>query len=308
VLSILGLSVWFMWTKLAAGVEDVVRSGIRFSAWRIAVAWACVTACTGLGALAWVLLVRGLGGKLGTAKGMQIHLVSNLAKYVPGFVWSYAGKAYLATEQGVSAGVAVLSVLVEFAILYVSGAAFAVLCLPFSGLVDWPIAFSLAFQATGALLAVGAIAALPRLGRRAGRALARARPEWERAARLNWPQLAWALAIFGFAWVLLALGFGVLDTDAAGVLGLPGWAELSRRAFALVAALLVGQIVLFIPMGLGVRESVFVALLSPALPVAFVLVAALVFRLAMMIGEAVWALGMTVWPKIAPNPQNNTNG
>jgi len=307
-LVILSLSVWFMWTRLAAGFGDVIRSGIRFAAWRIAVSWACVTACTALGAFAWVLLVRALGSSLDMVRGTQIHLISNLVKYVPGFIWSYAGKAYLSIERGVSTSVAVLSVLIEFVILFVSGFAFAVLFFPFSGLVAWPVGFGLWFQAIATLVVVGAIAGLPLTGRKVAAAFVRARPDWRGIERINWNQLALVLAIFVLAWGLLALGFSVLDTTAGSASGLPGWVDLSRRAFALVAALLVGQVVLFIPMGIGVRESVFVVLLSPTLPPAFVLIAALVFRLEMMIGEVVLALGMTLWLKITSNGQNNTNG
>ena len=151
VLVVVSLSVWFMWTRLETGLADVVRSGIRFSVWRIAVSWVCVTVCSALGAAAWALLVRSLGADLGLVRGMHIHSVSNLGKYVPGSIWSYAGKAYLSMEQGVAAGVAVLSIAVEFVILYFTGFAFAVVCLPFSGLVDWPLRFGLWFQGAATL-------------------------------------------------------------------------------------------------------------------------------------------------------------
>ena len=308
-LGFLAAVVWFIWKQVSGGYAAVTTAGLSLEPWRLAVSWFCTAAATALGAWEWVLLVRALGGQLDLAEGMSIHLTSNLAKYVPGFIWSYAGKGYLAVRQGVPAGIATVSIAGEFAIVYICGALLAVLSLPFSDLISLPLGGRASLQMIAVSAAVLVIIGLPPLVRRlALRArVTRTQPEPFLSAR--WPRIAFVMAAVLMTWCLLAFGFSVLYGQPLS----GGWSHLLRHSIALVGAMLLGQIAFFAPTGVGVREAVLVALLASQGSAAEVLILAVVFRLEMIVGEIVCALVamLAVRIKSARNSRsqpNNTNG
>ena len=147
-LAILIVCIWFIWQQVSGSYSEVLESGLHLAPGHLVISWFCITAATALGAWEWTLLVRAMGGKLDLVQGMSIHLMSNLAKYVPGFIWSYAGKGILAVRQGIPANIATLSIAAEFAIVYICGALLVVLALPFSGIISLPLGARTMLQAT----------------------------------------------------------------------------------------------------------------------------------------------------------------
>lgn len=308
-LAILAVCAWFIWGQVSGSYAAVAASGLWLEPQRLAISWICTTVATSLGAWTWVLLVRTLGGQLDLARGMSIHLTSNLAKYVPGYVWSYAGKGILAVRQGVPASIATLSIAAEFAIVYISGAALVLLALPSSGVISLRpgglAVLQLASIGAAGLLLVG----LPYLAQRMAFQTKSAYPLLKSLSDARWSRVTLVMFAVLMTWCLLVFGFGVLY-------GQPwsgGWSHLLRHAVALVGALLLGQIAVFAPTGLGVRETVLVALLATEGNATEVLVLAVVFRLEMIVGEVVCALIAVAMVKTrgarkAGSRANNTNG
>ena len=309
-LGILTTSVWFIWKQVSSGYAAVTTVGLSLEPWRLIISWFCTMAATGLGAWAWVLLVRALDGKLDLADGMSIHLTSNLAKYVPGFIWSYAGKGYLAVRRGVPASTATLSIAAEFAIVYVSGALLATISLPFSDIITLPVGFRIALVA----LSIGAVGALilgiPSLARRMALGSKATTSLFEPLLSAVWPKIGFAFMAVLVTWCLLALGFSVLY----GLSTADGWSHFLRHSVALVGALLLGQLVFLAPTGVGVREAIFVALLAVDSNAANVLILAVVFRMEMILGEVLCAIVAAAVVRILRARQNrcrshnNTNG
>lgn len=308
-LGVLGISTWFIWKQMSSGYAVISLADLSIDPHRLLVSWLFVTAATALGAWEWLLLVNALGGDLHLAPGMSIHLTSNLFKYVPGFIWPYAGKAYLASRHGVPASIAVLSIAFEFGIVYLTGVLVLLLSLPFSGIVSWPMGQRLAFQVGAILLAVVSIASIPHVGRRLARQFERTSVAQDLKDRTNWTQVAFVVGAVLATWYMLGFGFSILFSAVS-----PGdWQNMLRQTFALASALLLGQIVLFVPTGLGVREAALVALLAVGDIAALVVILAVVFRIEMMVGEVICALvALTVSrffaPRRADSGQNNTNG
>jgi uncharacterized membrane protein YbhN (UPF0104 family) len=285
-LGALAVSIWFIWKQISAGYTAISIADIHLDLERLTVTWLCTAAATALGAWEWVLLVNALGGDLDLAHGMSIHLTSNLVKYVPGFIWSYAGKAYLTTRHGVSTNIAVLSITGEFVIVYFSGVLLMLLCLPFSGLVSWTLGQRLAFQ-VGAIVLTGiSIVMIPVIARWSARRGAHAGATLDLLRKTNWSRVAFVMVAVLLTWCLLGFGFSVLY----GQVSSDGWSHLLRHSFALASALMLGQVVFFAPTGLGVREAVLVALLAMGDTTTWVVILAVVFRIVMMVGEVVCAL------------------
>jgi len=206
-------------------------------------------------AVIWGRMVSDLGGpRLPGWTSVQLFMVANLGRYVPGKVWQIAGLAALARRRGVPASTATAAAVLGQGLALVAATAVGL-----GALVGGPT--RLASWAPWAAAAVGAgvvLGLLPPVFRRLA-AL------WFRLARQEEPEglgslqaLGW-LALYGVNWVVYAVAFWMLVAS----LGVD--APLLPVASAFAAAYVLGYVMIFAPAGLGVREGFLVALLTPHL-------------------------------------------
>lgn len=87
-----------------------------------------------LSVLAWQQLVLGIGGRLTYREALAVWMLSNVARLLPGTVWQWLGRVYLAGTHGIKPVVASVAVAYEIAILVVSALLVGFLTLPL-----WPI-------------------------------------------------------------------------------------------------------------------------------------------------------------------------
>lgn len=285
VVTVVAVCSWFIWKQASGGYQTVLMAGLRIPPWRILASWLCTAAATALGAWEWVLLVHALGGELELTRGISVHLTSMLSKYLPGAIWPYAGKAYLTTREGVTAGIASLSVVGEFGIVHFAGVLTMILSLPFSDFVRASAPERVALQAIAIAITMISILAVAVLGKRwapSKKNAAGADLAWQP----NWSRVALVLAAVLATWWLLGLGFSILYGPSTS----PWWQHLARYTFVLAAGLLLGRIAFFLPTGLGLREAIIVALLASSSDATLVVVLAIIFRLEMLAGEILSAL------------------
>ena len=96
----------------------------------IAIAFVLMLSMSVTTAPLWLIIYRGLGGKVGTPTGIRIFLVTNIGKYLPGKVMHAAGRVALLGERGQSASIGVTSVLVELALSLLGAALVSVISIP----------------------------------------------------------------------------------------------------------------------------------------------------------------------------------
>jgi glycosyltransferase 2 family protein len=208
--------------------------------------------------------------------GARIWFLSNLARYVPGNVWSFVGAVELARREGVARPVT-LAVMAYTQVLSVGVALLAGLPVL---LAEWA---RLGRPALLGAVAVAVVAGVAAAFRRQLLALARRRlPGLDGADLVPAPGTI-ALLVIGYAayWAVTGLAFAALVASAYRLS--PGDVPLVVAAYA--AAYAVGFLSLLTPAGLGVREGVLVVALSPVLPAGPALVVALVSRVWMMVAE-----------------------
>jgi len=82
-------------------------------------------------ALGWNLILRVLGGKLGYKRALKIFFITDLAKYVPGKVWTIVGKVYLCAKEGIPIAKTSASVVIQPLIQVIAGILMFLLSLPF---------------------------------------------------------------------------------------------------------------------------------------------------------------------------------
>ena len=175
--------------------------------------------------LVWLEILRRLGARP-RAWWAAIFLQAQLAKYVPGSIWHYAGRGVLARDRGLPLRAVGVSLPVELAASLCGALAFVVLLAGWPGLI-------------GVAAAIGLLAAVAR--RRHGATGA----------------VPSAAVLYAAAWPLIGASFWM---TAHAFVDVPA-DDLAVYTGAFAAAWIVGLVAVYAPGGLGVREAVLVVLL-----------------------------------------------
>jgi uncharacterized membrane protein YbhN (UPF0104 family) len=277
--AVLAVVAGFFVATLAARWNDVISLKWRLEPWLFAVATVLLALSYGLVACLWGLALGRAAGTRLTA-GARIWFLSNLARYVPGNLWSYVGAVELARREGVARRVT-LSVMALTQLLSVGVALLAGL----------PVLLAerarLGRPALLGAVVVVVAAGLAALLRRQLLALARRRLPGLDLADLTPSAATVALLVVGYAvyWAVTGLAFATLVASMYPL----DVSDVPLVVAAYAAAYAVGFLALLTPAGLGIREGVLVVALAPVLPAGPALVVALVSRLWMMLVEAAGA-------------------
>lgn len=224
----------------------------------------------------WALLLHSVGGgRAETGGAVRVWLLSMLTRYIPGNVWHILSRIALADTLGVAKTHVLTSATIEQVLTILGALALAGATLPF-----WGIAPSIESWLL-LLLPVGMLLLHPRI---LGSVLA-----WA-ALRLRRPALAWHYRYQEIIWLLLAYTAATFWAGLALALLLWGLTPVTLAQLPLVlgaSALswVVGYLSFLTPSGLGVREAALVALLAQVYPLPVAIVASLLFRLVITLGE-----------------------
>lgn len=223
---------------------------------------------------AWLAVLRGWGQRLPYLAGAKIWCVSNLGRYLPGKVWSVAGLAVLAERAGVQGWAAAASAIALQALAVGTGGLVVAAAAPAS-VPGWMLAVALVFGAATVLALVWepgprlASGLMPRVSMQALPVTTAVG-----ATLITW--LSW----LGYGVAFWLLGRGLVPADLS----------LSTATGAFAAAYIVGLLAVFAPGGVGVREVLLVALLTPAVGSGSAITLTVASRLLLTITEAGAAL------------------
>ena len=234
--------------------------------------------------------------RLGIKGALDIFFLSNLARYIPGAVWQFAGLAALSRARGVSAMAATAGVLVQQLVLLLTGGVIAIVAAP-RLLGPWTDGFHPAvLVAVGLIGLAGLVMVLPGL-------LRRAQPLIERrvGGRLTLPafskrELAAYVAATATAWLVYGAAFWLLGRALYGADG-PSVFDAST---AFVGASVLGIAAVFAPGGIIVREVAIAGALAPAIGLERATVLAITSRIWMIALEIIGALVMLAWARVRP--------
>jgi uncharacterized membrane protein YbhN (UPF0104 family) len=236
--------------------------------------------------LAWRALLADLGSPLPVATTARISFVSQLGKYVPGAIWSFAAHVELGYDHCVPRRRGAASVVTALAVTVAVGLAIAAVGLPLAS-----AAAARHYRWALAVLPVVMVCLCPPvLGWLTDRALRVIRlPPLER--RPTWRGLAVAAGWTVLGWLLLGLQVWLLLASVtgrgAGVLLL----AVGAYALACSAAL----VLVVFPNGIGPREIILIAALAPVLDRPTALALALLARVATTIADLAWGgIGLAV--------------
>ncbi len=238
----------------------------------------------------WDGAVRGSPKRLTWFQAVRVFFVSNLARYVPGAIWQFAGLAALAAAAGASPIAASLGVLLQQAVLLATGFALVLSGAPHvlgawtRDLDSWSQVV-LAVLFTTALIVAGP-RVLPAVRQLAERIVKRPVP-------LPTPPpgaFAWYVVRSALGWVAYGIAFWLFGRALYGNEAPHLWLAAS----AYLTSYLLGLLVVIAPAGLGVREGALVLALSPAIGADRAVVLAAASRIWLVAIEILGAVSVVV--------------
>jgi hypothetical protein len=299
------LSLFFWWRAIRQEpLAETLAAAQGHEAWLVAALILATGYLIGQ-AVVWRALVADLSVRIAWPVAMRAWMLSNLGRYLPGSVWHLVGRVEAGRDAGVGRASGTLGVALEQGLQLVSALAIVALSLPF-----WPADSIVRHWAWLALLVpLGFLAMHPRAFYPAVNTL---------LVRLGQPALPRNLGyrrLVGFTLADMGVHLcnGLTLACCAVALGAP-LALVPAMVGAALFAWTVGYVTLLAPGGLGVREGMVTAALTPLLGrdvVAVAAVAALLWRLANVVTEVGCAAGFTWlwrrWAGRAPAPAADQN-
>ena len=242
----------------------------------------------------WLVIYRGLGGRIGALDGARIFLVTNIGKYLPGKVMHAAGRVALLQERGQSASIGVTSVLVELALSLLGAALVSIFSIPIL-LREQGLAEHLALISWVSYLALpaGLIGLHPRvMGPVLRFASARLPGKSTELCTDLPPYRAILLLLVAYValWVTMSIAlFATSHTvvDSLRLEHLPAVSGIAALSY------LFGLAVPIAPAGLGAREGLMTLLLSTMMPAPAAAVTSILYRIVSISAEMV-AAGISV--------------
>lgn len=264
-----GLAVASQWDEVGDRLGDLSVLHVGLSA-------VFAVAALGTSFLAWRETLAGLGDRLPILVSARIFYLGQLAKYVPGSIWTIVGQVELARAAGVRRERTATAGIVVLVISLAVGLTLGLLAVP--ALLDAEGRIYLWFLV---LLLPLAVMLQPRVLTRlveAGLRLLR-RPPLDRPLTGGM-----VLRVAGFSVAsngLLGLQIWQLATDLGG----DGWALIALSIGGYGIAASASLVVIPLPAGAGLREAIIVLVLAPEIGAASATLVALIARLTLTLAD-----------------------
>jgi uncharacterized membrane protein YbhN (UPF0104 family) len=241
----------------------------------------------------WIWILRSFSIRLAYRFALQAEMLSMLAKYIPGGVWTPAARVVALRRFGVTDTPVVLaSIALEAGLSALAGVLVLLASLPLVGVVDAPWALLVAFAAAVAVLVH------PRVFGPVASRLLRPFGATE-VPTLRYRTTLAILAFYGLTW---PLGGAALFFLLRSVGGDPDVSAIPFLGGATAVGAIVAVLSVFAPSGLGVREASVYGLIITVTSEATALGATILNRFAITIVEAaLLGLGALAW-RAAPAP------
>lgn len=273
-LAFLGWALVRQWPRVEAGIGQLSAP---------AIIWSTVAAVAGIWCsfLCWRAILADFGSRPPLTGAMRVFFVGQAGKYVPGKVWPILAQVRLGRDYQVPGRASAAAVMVFMLIVLGSGLLVGASLLPVLGTgmlaSYWWILLALPVAALALWPPVlnRALAWAMRLARRDPM------PKPLSAGGIG-RAVGWALVMWLLYGVHLAMLLSALDAGGPDL--------LLRSIGVFAAAWAIGFLTVVAPVGFGPREIAMVVLLGATLAQPAALLAAVVSRLLMTLGDLAWAL------------------
>ena len=275
----IGRTIYRNWQEVQ-DADWVLDGGYLFISVLLTVGWFA------LRPYVWAAILRRFGHPIPYGAAFRIFRQAELSRYVPGAVWQYVSRVYLAAQWGVPAAATMAATIIETVLLVLASILPALLnirqALPRLAAIQQVLLF---------VFPVVALAVVhPRVLNLWAGFLARRMKQPYTELRIGWGAVAGVCLTYSLMWLVVGLGIGFF---VRGVIPI-SLTEVPLVGSYYAAAWFIGIVSVVAPAGMGIREGAFGLLLSQAMPLGAALTIAVGVRLWMTLLELVWA-GVGLW-------------
>ena len=278
-LIVVGLSFFYLGNNIVRGLDQVELSKLRLQPIPLALSLSLFMISNFLGGWCWSLILDGLGQKLPLRVNFKIHLSANIVKYLPGYAWQILGKAYLCNRQGVPGWIIGTGIALEFTCVVLTGLWVAGLALPQAWLYAWGIGTLSLWRMPCVMALTVLLITSPWLLRRGLQGFGAGHVP---GIMIHRESLWLMLMLMVIAWLVLGLAFYTFTSMLYPL----SPADLPSLTFSWVVSSILSLAVVFVPMGIGVKEGALAFLLGFRLPMALASVMAILVRVIVIVSEA----------------------
>lgn len=264
-LIVLAVVIGFFVLRARAAAEELVIHWQPLSWGNLVASLLIVLASYFLVAMLWWFILRRLGGRTTPHQVLRAYFLSGLPRYIPGWVWGYAGRTYLIEQAGVRRKVAVLGSVIEIGLFVGTGLAI--------GVFYWlkvPEAIVAAAFIFG-LVVIGIIVLPLNMDRR-----------YRPGLRSIFTSIVIGLLYIGF-WIIYGLSVVIL---VGAVIPAVGVGQMVTIISGFSLAWLAGFVAVFVPGGLGIREAGIVLVLEPIIGSASAILISILSRVINLVVDA----------------------
>lgn len=231
----------------------------------------------------WHLLTKSLSFNLTFTQNLRIWLYSNMGRFIPGAVWQYVGRVYLANKEGVTKSEA-LSALGLEAVFNLTAAFLVIL----TAIFFWGLPTGATFLSITAFLIPTLIIIIAVLNNTKTinyflNIISKLTKKEQHIIKISLP-LKWIPILLISYTLQFVVGGSVLFFLTRTAVDL-SWSLYPLFIGIFASAWLLGYVTVFAPSGLGVQELSIAGLLSPYIPFSVAGVIAILFRLLMLASE-----------------------
>lgn len=264
---------------------DVRHTLFALNAWTVLASFVFALAAMAANVKAWQSVLRALDHDVPTVSAGEIYLVGQLGKYLPGSVWAFVLQMELSLRAGIGRARSFAASLV-----LVGLSTTAALLLGLMGIPTLVQVGGSAVWAAAALAPIALVCAMPRVLSYLVDLFLRLLGRGGLNHQLRLPDLLRVVGWSVLAWTCFGIHFWLLGASVPGA----GAPSLPTAVGAFALAMTAGLLAIASPSGLGVREAVLVASMSPFMGVGTALGVALASRLVLTVAD-VLAAGAAAW-------------
>lgn len=232
---------------------------------------------------AWEMIVKRHGSESQRHVTLRNWTLSELARYVPGNVWSFAAKYRSSVGTGTTRIAAVQALAIE-ALSQLAGAGLAAALFYNAQGLWWLAMFIVILYPMLVPVTLGVLSRWKR---------------WGQAPKVSMTESLGLLLWYFLVWVVFGLATAMIYHSFPSAPAVP-WVWL---AGVNIAAWLIGYVSIVTPMGLGVREVAFVTLSANTIVNTLASLVSVITRLWFVLSELVFLLLVTLWSMVK-NRQN----
>lgn len=246
-------------------------------------------------AFGWICTIKKLKQKLSLKNGLLIFFKAQISKYIPGTIWSYIGRIYMAKKQKIPKTITFISLILEAVFLVSTSAMMSFLVLlPYLGQRVFSHYLVYFIIATIPILSLH-----PRVLNFLIYIISKVLKKRKTDIRIRYYDLLEIFGIYVLRGIFLGVGF-IAFSNAIYPISFVNWPLLFGIS---ILSWLAGYLFVIAPGGMGVKEAVIAFLLKPVMPTGIAIIIALGSRIWLILGETT-AFGLATLYKKYPKKKN----